>query len=166
MDIIGDIIRREGPFIDHPADRGGPTKYGITLATLASWRQGMTTTAADVQAMSEATARDIYQARYIIAPGFDKIAPEQLRNLVVDIGVMSGPARATRLLQQALGVTVDGMLGPVTLGKLPRMLPETDMLYRRLIAVRMQDLGRIITGDPSQAVFAAGWFNRLAGFLA
>ncbi len=30
--IIDAILRREGGFVDHPADRGGATKYGITHA--------------------------------------------------------------------------------------------------------------------------------------
>ncbi|TYP74437.1 MULTISPECIES: glycosyl hydrolase 108 family protein [Nitrosomonas] len=31
--IIYDIIRHEGSFIHHPANRGDPTKYGITAQT-------------------------------------------------------------------------------------------------------------------------------------
>ena len=37
-EIIDGIIKREGGYVDHPADRGGPTKFGITLATLEAWR--------------------------------------------------------------------------------------------------------------------------------
>ena len=29
--MIDDILRREGGYVNHPADKGGPTKYGITL---------------------------------------------------------------------------------------------------------------------------------------
>ena len=32
--ILNDIIEREGGFVNHPADKGGPTKYGITTPTL------------------------------------------------------------------------------------------------------------------------------------
>ena len=38
-DLISDIIRREGGYVNHPDDRGGPTNYGITQATLSEWRR-------------------------------------------------------------------------------------------------------------------------------
>ena len=36
--LIAELIQREGGYVDDPDDRGGPTKYGITLATLQAWR--------------------------------------------------------------------------------------------------------------------------------
>jgi len=30
--LIDDLIAREGGFVDHPADKGGPTHWGITQA--------------------------------------------------------------------------------------------------------------------------------------
>ena len=33
-EIIDDILRREGGYVDHPLDRGGPTNFGITQITL------------------------------------------------------------------------------------------------------------------------------------
>lgn len=165
MDIIGDIIRREGGFVNHPADRGGPTKYGITIWTLSASRgHSPPCTAADVEALTEAEARQIYARRYIAEPGLDKITDPKLQALVVDIGVMSGPVKAKKLLQEALGATVDGIFGSQTYVALNTQNP--DGIYRRLVAARMRDLGRIITGDPSQSVFAAGWLNRLSEFLA
>ena len=76
--IIDTILRREGwpRYTNRPSDRGGPTKGGITLATLASWRK-RPVTATDVAALDEAEVRAIYRARYIEEPGFagKKIAP-------------------------------------------------------------------------------------------
>ena len=39
-DCLEKILEREGwpKYTDHPDDRGGPTKGGITLGTLRSWR--------------------------------------------------------------------------------------------------------------------------------
>ena len=33
-------VGNEGGYSDHPADRGGKTKYGITESTLRRWRGG------------------------------------------------------------------------------------------------------------------------------
>jgi lysozyme family protein len=102
--IIDDIIRREGGFVNHPNDRGGPTKYGITAKTLGSWRQlGRVATRSEVAALIKAEAREIYRQRYIVAPGFDAITHAALQALLVDAGVHSGPRRAVRWLQEALG---------------------------------------------------------------
>ena len=37
--IIDGIIKREGGYVNNPTDRGGPTKFGITLTTLGVWRE-------------------------------------------------------------------------------------------------------------------------------
>ena len=60
--ILDDILRREGGYVNHPADRGGPTNFGITAQTLGSWRKlGRPATAAEVQALTEPEARAIYR---------------------------------------------------------------------------------------------------------
>src|ERR1041384_4619075 len=119
-DIIDDLIRREGStYSDHPADRGGPTKYGITLRTLRAWRHriepSQITDASDVEALTEEEARAIYTAMYVINPRFIELNDVRLQALLVDCGVQHGTERATRWLQEALGVKVDGDLGPLTL---------------------------------------------------
>jgi|GEM_PF-4548155 len=54
LTLIDRLIDREGGFVDHPADRGGPTKYGITLRTLSKWR-GYPCSREDVEAMPRST---------------------------------------------------------------------------------------------------------------
>ncbi len=115
--LIDDILVREGGFVDHPADRGGPTHYGITQATLSRWRQ-QPVTVQDVQALTLEEARAIYRHDYIERPGFLRIPDERLRALLVDWGVHSGPQTAIRALQRVLGVRLDGVLGPQTLASL------------------------------------------------
>ncbi len=160
--ILEAVLRREGGFVDHPADRGGPTKYGVTQDTLSAWR-GAPATPADVAGISAAEARRIYQKLYIEGPGFDRIVDDRLRMLVVDCAVNHGPARAARWLQEAAGADVDGIFGPLTAGAVNGA--ETGAVYRRLLAARCRFYGRLIAGDRSQAAFAAGWTARLAEFI-
>lgn len=156
------IIAREGGFVNHPADRGGPTNYGITQRTLSEAR-GMPTTLADVRNLDESEARAIYTSRYIIEPGYAGIADDDLLDLVVDCAVNHGPARATMWLQQAAGVRDDGVLGPVTRAAVDAAYAAH--LYRAVLAARCTFYGRLISRDTSQAVFAAGWAARVAEFI-
>lgn len=161
-DLIDDILRREGGFVDHPDDRGGATNFGITQDTLAQWR-GRPVSVDEVRTLTPDEAAEIYAARYVLTPRFDGIEHDDLAALVVDCGVNHGPARAARWLQSAAGVAVDGMVGPVTLGAVNQQDGVT--LYRAVLAERCRFYGRLITRDPSQAVFAAGWANRVAEFI-
>lgn len=160
--IIDAILAREGGYVDHPSDRGGPTNYGITIGALAEWRKDPVNLV-DVRSLTEAEARRIYLERYISAPGFDHIKDDRLRALVVDFGVNSGPHTATAWLQKSLGVTPDGVIGLKTLGALDSC--DASRVYLKLCAARMRFLGRLITDSPSQAVFAAGWMDRVASFV-
>lgn len=162
-DPIDDILRREGAaYTDHPADRGGPTKFGITQATLAAYRK-IPVTPFDVAALTEADARAIYTELFIRRPRFDQISDERLRALVIDCGVNHGVGRAAKWLQAVAGVPEDGVLGPVTMEAV-NALPAT-ILHRRIIGLRIKFYGRLITDDPKQSVFAAGWMARAAEFL-
>jgi lysozyme family protein len=160
--IIDDIIQREGGFVDNPADRGGPTKYGITQATLAEWR-GHPVLRQDVADLTVDEARTIYRRKYVEEPGFSSI-PEPLLGLVVDTAVHSGVKAAVRMLQTALGIVpVDGILGPVT--KAAIQDNNSDWIYRKFLAERIRYLGQVIRSRPANAVFAAGWMNRVANFV-
>ena len=160
--IIDAILRREGGFVDHPADHGGPTKYGITQWTLKQYR-GRSVTVGDLRALVESEARLIYQRLYISGPGFDRITGQRLRALVIDCAVNHGPSRAARWLQAAAGTRVDGVFGPLTLAAVNAA--EEEPLYKRVLAQRCRFYGQIIARNPSQAAFAAGWTARLAEFI-
>lgn len=162
-DIISAILRREGAtYTNLPTDRGGPTKYGITLATLSAWRK-VPVTADDVRLLTEVEARMIYAARYITGPGFDSIADDRLRALVVDCGVLHGQPTAARWLQAATGAHVDGVLDPASLAAIAKASPVT--LYCRVLAARIRAEGADISRNPAQAQFAGGWAGRCADLL-
>lgn len=160
--IIDSILAREGGFVDHPADRGGATNYGITLGTLKAWRK-RAVTADDIRALTETEARAIYRSEYIDRPGFRTIENGKVRALVVDCAVNHGPKNAVKLLQLAARVFPDGIMGPQTEAAVNRM--DTAVMYRRLCAARVRLYGQIIRKDSTQHVFAEGWANRVAEFI-
>jgi lysozyme family protein len=161
--ILAHIFEVEGwpAYTDAPVDRGGPTKGGITLATLRAHR-GRPVTVADLQALSQEEAGDIYRVRYI-AP-FESVEDELLRWQVVDCGVLSGTARAVRWLQEAAVVKVDGILGPKSLAAI-NAPGRAHALGVRLAAVRIRFLGQLIERDREQAKWTNGWMRRATSFL-
>lgn len=93
------LLAREGGFIDHPADRGGPTCYGITeqVARAAGYNGPMTE-------LPRSVAEAIYRQRYWLDPGFDRVAriSERVAVELFDTGVNMGPRVAIGFLQRAL----------------------------------------------------------------
>lgn len=167
--IINDIIRREGGFVNHPADKGGATKYGITAATLGSWR-GLkrNATTAEVQNLTQNEAEQIYYKNYIQKPGFENINFYPLLNLLVDFGVHSGTARAVKALQNCLGVTADGIFGVKSNAALQNVLSDinkTKALYYQVLVNRTKFLMNFVAKNSSQLCFLNGFTNRLCEFI-
>lgn len=162
VEIIAAIIQREGRFVDDADDPGGATCWGITARTLSDWRNRLISRA-DVQALSEAEAAEIYRDRYLLRPGIGLVEPMALRAAVLDAAVQFGPRRAIEMLQAALGVTADGMIGPITRDAMQSAGERT--MLARFEAQRIRAYGRTITDNPRLAKFAAGWMNRAAEFV-
>jgi len=117
---LAHVLRIEGGYGHDPYDPGGPTNLGITLATLAAWRnqplteQSHPDLLAALQSLSVTEAGAIYHARYWV-PSLASRLPQPLAVMHFDAAVNHGVTGAARLLQTALGVDVDGEIGPVTL---------------------------------------------------
>ena len=121
--LIDAVIDREGGYSNHPADRGGPTKYGITQQVArTSGYPG------DMRNFPRDQAKTIYRRLYWTRPAFDQIAPRapKIAEELFDTGINMGPAVAATFLQRALnalnrGATdypdmiLDGRIGPATL---------------------------------------------------
>jgi lysozyme family protein len=164
--LIDRVLKREGfdRFTNDAADAGGPTKYGITLATLYAWR-GRPVGAHDVEQLGEAEARQIYRANYFPA-GFEKIPEPALLEELFDFGVNSGPGAAVKALQTVLkekcgyyaGV-IDGGFGPQSHAALARVQNWTALFFA-VKCERLELYLRSIGARPANARFAIGWANR------
>jgi lysozyme family protein len=165
--IIQGIVEREGGFVNHPNDRGGPTKYGVTIKTLEDWRMDEVTIA-DVQSLTIEKAFKIYRAKYFTKPKISQL-PEAIHETMLDCSVHSGPSRAVKIMQACICETgiaspvIDGRIGPMTITAakmvIDAMGPATT--NSALIEQRRMFFERIIERDPTQEVFRKGWMNRL-----
>lgn len=147
------VLKHEGGFVNHPADPGGATNKGITLATYRRYikRNG---TVDDLKALTTEQAGKVYKAQY-----WDKVRgddlPSGLDYAVFDFAVNSGPAKAVKELQKVLGVTQDGIIGPITLEA--ARAANTKFLIDRLCDNRLAFLKRLKTWPT----FGKGWERRV-----
>ena len=166
--MIEHIIELEGGYVDHPNDKGGPTKYGITIKTLSA-ELGRPATIEDVQALNKGDAAAIYKDDYFYAPKLHRLQ-EELWPQLFDMSVNHGPGNSIRMLQRVLtmaGFTcaVDGGIGPNTVkAALAAYDAMGGYLINAISEYREVFYNRIVENNPSQNVFIKGWINRAREF--
>jgi len=177
--IIADLIEREGPYVDHPSDKGGPTIWGITWAVAKAFGYK-----GDLRAMTKKQAAEIYTLRFWIQPRFSLIAPisESIAEEMFDTGVNMGTSTAGKFLQRALNalnqrgrtfpdIAVDGAVGNMTLEALREFIKVRGTAGERVIlntlnaqqSVRYLELSE---ANPTQEDFQYGWqLNRVGALV-
>lgn len=156
------IFGHEGGYVNARTDRGGPTKYGITHRTLAAHRGVKSVTADQVKALTLAEAETIYRKSYWTQSGGD-VLPVGLDFAAFDFGINSGPSRAVKVLQETLGVTADGQIGPRTLAAVKAYPGGTVKLIRDYCAARMAFLRSLTNPKTGFPVNGRGWTRRVTG---
>ena len=175
-ELIDELIEREGGFVSHPADRGGPTRYGITEAVARAHGY-----AGAMNQLPRDEAAAVYRRLYWLRPRFDQVAERAPRVAaeLFDTGANMGPAVAATFLQRALtalnrggkdfpDLVPDGRIGPATLAALDSFLEargnrggETVML-RALEALQGERYLRLAEKRPANEAFLYGWLaNRI-----
>lgn len=173
--LLSRLIEREGGYVDHPADRGGPTNWGITetVARKNGYEGAM-------RALPRTEAECIYRALYWEQPRFDTLAPlaPDVAAELFDAGVNMGPMIATRFLQRALNalnrngqdyadIALDGLVGPATAQALRAYLARRgskgeDVLLKAMQALRGERYIALTERRPANEAFAYGWLaNRI-----
>lgn len=94
---LEDLIKREGGYVNNPADRGGATKYGITeaVARTNGFKGNMKDLPLDV-------AKAIYRKQYWIAPRLDQVnaVSSAVAEELLDTGVNCGTGFAKPLYNE------------------------------------------------------------------
>ena len=163
--IIERILVREGfEFTDRPLDRGGPTKFGITMVSLREFLN-REPDIDELRNLTKSMAARIYRSLYVLKPNFHRIADERLREQIVDSGVLHGRHWTARRLQEVVGVAqIDGIIGPITLKALD-FAGRTNGLGNRFMQRRVHRIGRIVQRDQTQIRWLVGWLERALSFL-
>lgn len=150
-----------GKYTNHTSDRGGPTMSGVTLKTYRSY-YGSHKTVEDLKAMTYEQWAYIMKSGYWDKVGADKITNQKIAELIADFAVHSGYVTAVKKVQELLGVTVDGIAGPLTIRAINTA--PLELMFNALKAVRENHYYTVVNKNPSQSVNLTGWMNRLKQF--
>ena len=147
----------EGGYVNHPSDPGGCTNKGITIHTLRAWR-GTNCTCDDIKTLSDDEAGQIYASNYW-RPVWGGELPNGLDLCVWDWGVNSGPRRAVKKLQQMVGSSADGKMGPNTMAAVRVYVDKVGIAtaitdYLNIRQTYYESLSTFNT-------FGKGWTNRV-----
>lgn len=173
--LIDGLIAREGGYVANPADKGGPTRFGITEATARA--QGY---AGAMAALPRAEAAAIYRRRYWLKPGLDRIAAlaPGIAAELFDTGVNMGPAAAAGFLRRALnalnrgasdypdipaaGAVDDALVAALTGFLARRGAAGEAVLLKALDALQGARYVALAEARPADEAFLYGWLaNRL-----
>lgn len=188
------VLEIEGILSNHPMDTGGLTKYGITQNVWGAFRgidndlarnrgilsrlriSSMGSLPVSVSNIEIRHAKEVYFVRYWLDVRLDRIASKHIAAECFDSGVNAGQINGVRFLQRALNflryptwdaLTVDGVIGPVTLGRISDL---TSKGFERAIVIAQNGnqfihYNSLAEREPGRYLhFTRGWAKRLTLF--
>jgi lysozyme family protein len=152
------ILKYEGGYVNHKDDPGGRTNLGVTQRVWEEWT-GKPATEEDMRGLTVAMVSPLYKKRYWDAVRGDDL-PSGVDLCVFDCAVNAGVGRASKFLQQAVGVTADGQIGPMTVAATTaKPAEEVIEAFCNLREAHYKSLSTFAT-------FGKGWMNRLGAVEA
>lgn len=152
------VMKEEGGFVNNPSDPGGMTNHGVTKHVWDGW----VGRSVDEQAMRRLSLVDVeplYKKKYWGVCRCEDL-PAGVDLVVFDCAVNSGTTKASRLLQQVLSTTIDGVIGPNTVAKACKEDPKKIIVwYCDARLAFLQSLGTF-------KVFGKGWTARVSRIKA
>lgn len=150
------FLAHEGGYVNHPNDPGGATNMGVTIANYRRYvkRNG---TVSDLKNITKEEVATVFKRHY-----WDKVKGDDLPSgvdyCVADFAINSGPSRAAKYLQKAVGVAQDGVIGPKTLAAVNKADPRK--VINTICDERLAFMKRI-KGGSLWKTFGKGWQRRV-----
>jgi lysozyme family protein len=152
-DCLKHVLAHEGGFVEHPNDPGGATNLGVTKDTWERW-VGHAVSVDAIKALTVSDVTPVYREKYWDRARCGAL-PVGIDYCVFDTAVNSGPGRAVKFLQEVVGSTPDGVLGPLTLRAVHVMNPRD--VIDRYCGLRLEFLAEL----PTWPTFGRGWRRRV-----
>ena len=148
------VLHSEGGFVNNPRDPGGMTNLGVTKVTYEGY-VNRHVDEAEMRSLTPDLVAPLYKKMY-----WDRIKGDDLPvgvdYCLFDLAVNSGVGKAGKLLQMALDVPADGLIGPMTLRALESRDPEE--IIQQVCQERLDFLQSLNTWNT----FGKGWGRRVA----
>lgn len=160
--------QREGEvYTNRPDDRGGPTKFGLTLSTLRGFKKDPKLPASVLEQMAWSEAKEIVWQVFAVDTRFTLIDDPMLFEVIWDAAGNHGSSNATKMLQRSLMIPDDGIFGKMTVAALPWLNPtklcllfqcERQAFYSLIASRNKEDNDH--DGIPDAMENLPGWINR------
>jgi lysozyme family protein len=148
------VLKNEGGYVDNPKDPGGATNLGCTKKVWEEW-VGHPVTKDDIKALKPNDVMPLYKAKYWDTIKGDDL-PIGVDYAVFDLAINSGPGKAAKTLQSALGVSADGSIGPATIAA--AKAADAGEIASKICEARLA----FLQGLPIWSTFGRGWQRRVA----
>ncbi|MGV0026753.1 glycosyl hydrolase 108 family protein [Phormidesmis priestleyi] len=158
-------LQWEGGYVNHPDDPGGATNMGVIQDTYNTYRIEKRLPTQPVKLITDEEVHDIYFSMYW-KPSQATIMVLPLAVAHFDTAVNFGVGGAIEFLQEALGISADGVFGPGTQATLAAH--NNAQTAAKIVQGRIAYRNQRVAVNPSQEVFLQGWLNRdndLGSFL-
>lgn len=152
------IIGNEGNFQDDPKDRGNWTTGVIGKGENKGTKFGiaaMSYPTLDIKNLTLDQAKQIYFNDWWIKMGMQKF-PAVLQYQMIDAAINHGMSEANKMVQRAVSVNPDGIIGSVTLAKIKTMDPND--LVMHFLSYRLE----FMTNISTWSTYGKGWSRRIA----
>lgn len=157
--VLATTLKWEGGWANHPKDPGGATMKGVIQRTYDAYRLARGLPRRSVREIQDNELQDIYRTGYWIKVNGDNLrVGEDLA--VFDFGVNSGPARAAKYFQRAVGAPQDGQIGSATLRAAAKLTPAETV--KRVCDARLGFVRALSTWST----FGKGWARRIGDIRA
>lgn len=147
------VLVHEGGYVNHPKDPGGSTNYGITQAVYNNYLHASGKRSQSVALITRKEVEAIYRVKYWLLIRGDEL-PQGWDYAIFDFGINSGPKRAVKYAQEAVGVEADGVIGPATLSAIRAAPREALFKYLDKREAFLRQL-------PHWPDFGKGWLRRV-----
>ena len=174
-DILDQVLRSEGGFVEDPADPGGATNHGVSLR----YARGIgldndgdgDTDLADILLVTPGQARDLYRDDFWSGTGISRL-PGEIQPVMVDWAVNSGTPRPIMAMQRVINMAQigfvlddDGVIGPKTRRAAEHAQFEMGTFFNNAIVdERIGFYRHLAENRPASQRFLRGWLARAERF--